>query len=85
MRNWLCLTHFPDGTERIRLVPGPAPVPPSATDDRPIVIKIDREDRLWLVKDISLRVTRLNDAAEIWVEPATDGEVRDSACGGGFR
>ena len=59
MRNWRCLIHFPDGAERVRLVPGPGPVPESAEEDRPIIIKIDSEEGLWLVYDINTRVRRL--------------------------
>ncbi len=77
MRNWRCLTHFPDGTERVRLVPGPAPVPESARDDA-IIIKIDSEEGLWVVRDINLRVNRIDYAAEIWVRRPTDEEVRQS-------
>ena len=78
MVNWRCLTHFPDGSERVCLVPGPAPVPKSADDDRQIVIKLAGQEGLWVVEETNSRVFRLDYAAEIWVRPATDKETRHS-------
>ena len=63
MQNWYCLTHFPDGTEGIHLVPGPAPV-----GDQPIV-KIIVKPGTWLVRDITRKAHSQDYAAEIWVEP----------------
>jgi hypothetical protein len=68
MQNWYCLVHFPDGTESVHLVPGPAPV-----RDQPIV-KIVGRPGTWLVRDITTHVASQDYAAEIWVDPV---EVED--------
>lgn len=62
MQNWYCLVHFPDGTEGVHLIPGPAPVGDRA------VIKIVGRPGTWLVRDITTRVHTQDYAAEIWVE-----------------
>ena len=62
MQNWYCLVHFPDGTDGIHLIPGPAPV-----GHRPTVKTIGHPGT-WLVKDITRDAHTQDYAAEIWVE-----------------
>jgi hypothetical protein len=69
LQNWYCLIHFPDGTESVHLVPGPAPVHDDA------VIKIADKPGLWHVLDLTVRVPGMDFAAEISVRPATDEEL----------
>jgi hypothetical protein len=76
--DWLCLTHFPDGTERIRVVPWPAPMPERPEDDR-MIVKIDDEPGLWVVRHVNTHVVQGDYSAEIWVRPATNEELTSSA------
>ena len=71
MQNWYCLTHFPDGSESVHLVPGPAPV-----YGNPLVELLGRPG-LWRVTEHSVRDPRSRSdfAAEIWVRPAAYEEL----------
>ena len=64
MVNWYCLIHFPDGTEKVHLVPGPAPIDDNA------IITIANVPGHWLVREITTRVPHDMYAAELWVEPS---------------
>ena len=67
MQNWYCLVNFPDRTQSIHLIPGPAPVPD--VDKGETVIRIVGKPGTWYVRDITVRVRSQDYAAEIWVEP----------------
>ena len=70
MQNWYCLVNFPDETQSVHLVPGPAPI-----GNHPVV-KLVGKPGFWVVQDITARVSRPdNIAAELWVRPATDEEL----------
>lgn len=71
MVNWYCLVNFPDGTQSVHLVPGPAPV-----RDNPIIRIIDKPGR-WVVRRITTRVPTTDYAAEIWVEPVDPEASQD--------
>lgn len=74
MQNWYCRVHFPDGTERVHLVPGPAPVYSNAS------IQLADKPGLWFVLEITVHVPADEDyAAEIWVRPATAEDLSGEA------
>ena len=66
--NWRCLIHFPDGSQGIHLIPGPAPVP--TPDSMAAIVEIDGRPGTWFVREITTLVSGRGCAAEIWVEPA---------------
>jgi hypothetical protein len=74
MQNWYCLVHFPDGTQGIHLVPGPAPLQtPGQT--KPLTIQLVGKPGRWLVGE-GIATQRDDYAAQIWVEPvASDDEL----------
>jgi hypothetical protein len=67
VQNWYCLIHFPDGSEGVHLVPGPAPVQQPG-QAKPLTIKIVGHPGDWVVRD-SIQTRRDDYAAELWVEP----------------
>ena len=75
MQNWYCLVHFPDDTQGVHLVPGPAP---SIHNSR--FIKIVGAPGAWRVTEMTAPIPNGADyAAEIWVRPATDEELSSLA------
>ena len=66
MQNWYCLVHFPDGSEEVHLIPGPAPIVEPGKK-APIITVLGKPD-LWRVTDSLTRAHGNEYAAEIWVE-----------------
>lgn len=66
VENWRCMIHFPDGTQGIHLIPGPAPVP--TPDSMAAIVSIEGQPGTWFVREITTFASSPGCAAEIWVE-----------------